>query len=271
MMLRGSGWGALCLLLAALPSGGLGAQGMVQGVVRDSASGVTLDLVDVAVEAARQQAVTDSSGRYALPLAAGDHVIRFRRIGYAPAVHRVSLAGADTVRLDVMLVAAPQELEAVTVEAPTPPRAWPPGLDQRIRDGAGSFLTGEVLRRSEHRQLSSLLRSGVRGVRVVVDPRTGRSLAMGRGASCPMAIWLNGHLVYRPSMQETSPDPSARILQRGGAVRAQPGDQQAPPDLDQWKVSDLEAVEVYSVAQTPIQYAITGGGCGTILLWTRVK
>lgn len=246
------------LLIAPLPG-----QGVVQGVVRDSATGRVLALVEVRARVENRTTSTDSTGRFRLPMPTGLHLIQFRRIGYATTDLTVTVATSDTVQVEVRLVAVPQELEPVVVEEELPERAWPPGLDSRLRSGRGSFLVEELLRRSEHQRLSTLLRR-IRGMRVVLEPETGRHLAMGRGAGagCPMAIWLNGVLVYRPDMATTS------AFRRGRIPREEQG---GPPSVDHWLTGDLEAVEVYSVAETPIQYAVTGGGCGTMLLWTRSR
>lgn len=235
----------------------------MQGVVRDSASGEPIALVEVVVRTADRTTSTDSSGRFTLSLPAGEHQIQFRRIGYAATHRTVSLAAPDPVRLDVLLAAVPQELGPVVVREPLPERAWPPGLDNRLRSGRGSFLSEDLLRRSEQQRLSTLLRR-IRGIRVVLEPETGRHIVMGRGAGagCPLAIWLNGIQVYRPDMATTS------AFRPGRLPREELG---GPPGVDQWLAGDLEAVEIYSVAETPIQYAGTGGGCGTMLLWTRSR
>jgi hypothetical protein len=246
------------LLIAPLPG-----QGAVQGVVRDSASGEPVALVEVVVRTAGRTTSTDSTGRFRLPLPTGLHLIQFRRIGYATTDLTVTVATSDTVQVEVNLVAVPRELEPVVVEEELPERAWPPGLDSRLRSGRGSFLTEDLLRRSEHQRLSTLLRR-IGGIRVVLEPETSRYIVLGRGAGagCPLAIWLNGVQVYRPSMASTS------AFRPGRLPREEQG---GPPSVDQWLAGDLEAVEVYSVAETPIQYAVTGGGCGTMLLWTRSR
>jgi hypothetical protein len=49
-----------------------------------------------------------------------------------------------------------------------------------------------------------------------------------------------------------------------------PDSRMPPPDIDQIPVIQLEAVEIYrGAADTPIELGGTGGGCGTIVLWTR--
>ena len=61
-----------------------------------------------------------------------------------------------------------------------------------------------------------------------------------------MAVWQDGLRIYTPG--------------RGGS----------PPDLNDYPVSQLEAIEIYrGEAETPADLGGTGAGCGTIVLWTR--
>ena len=66
------------------------------------------------------------------------------------------------------------------------------------------------------------------------------------GRPCAMAVWQDGLRIYTPG--------------RGGS----------PPDLNDYPVSQLEAIEIYrGEAETPADLGGTGAGCGTIVLWTR--
>lgn len=45
-----------------------------------------------------------------------------------------------------------------------------------------------------------------------------------------------------------------------------------PPNIDDFKVHSLEAVEVYrSNGMVPIEYQAVGTECGVVLLWTRER
>lgn len=70
------------------------------------------------------------------------------------------------------------------------------------------------------------------------------------------------------------PWPTACYLQvflDGARVWSASGAQSTPYDLNQHSLRSLEAVEVYTGADTPAEFGITGSACGTIVLWTRER
>jgi len=228
----------------------------VRGTVRDSASGGPLEGVEVVVVDSGVLASTDAGGTYVVMVSVGFRTLRFRKIGYRSEVRRIGLFAADTVDVSPVLAPAPQELPDVEVRT-APPDLWPPGLEERRREGFGHFLDEDLLRRSEHRPLSQLIRAYVPRIRL---RRVGsKTVIMGQSAGpvCPMAIWVDGLRVYAPSSQLTSPFGTSRMTELDAY------------DLDQHGVFEIQAVEVYSVSQTPARYQTTGSGCGTVLLWTR--
>jgi len=43
-----------------------------------------------------------------------------------------------------------------------------------------------------------------------------------------------------------------------------------PPNIDEYQLSQIEAIEVYhGGAETPSRFSGTGAGCGTILIWLK--
>lgn len=91
-----------------------------------------------------------------------------------------------------------------------------------------------------------------------------RSVAIGLRSNCPMAIWVDGLRLYAPDAS------SAGVFTRRIARTPIDTGSNAPPNIDQWSVADLQAVEVFAgPAQTPPQFQVTGSTCGTILLWSR--
>jgi hypothetical protein len=43
-----------------------------------------------------------------------------------------------------------------------------------------------------------------------------------------------------------------------------------PPDINEFLVDQIEAVEVYAGgAQTPAKYNATGSACGTVVIWHK--
>lgn len=235
-------------LSAPLPFSGVEAQVRVSGIVRDSATQAPLELVEVSTDRAGVTAVTDAAGRFALLLPEGSHLLRLRRIGYAPLSRVIRVTPADTSLVLLAMVAEARELAPVVIEGQRN-RTWPPGFDQRVREGFGKFVDDSTLRTFEHTSLASAIQARIPNV--TITRINGRAVAMARrsgtmagGGRCPLAIWLDG----------------VKIFPTGAP----------PPDLDRFSVMNLTAVEVYTTAQVPSQYRTTGGAeCGVMLLWQK--
>lgn len=255
------------MLIFALTPEHLAGQSRIQGTVRDSLQGTPLPLVEVAVDGMNLSTRTDAQGQYALTLPLGFHTVLFRRIGYHPITRRLRLSNADSVRLDVTMLDEAQRLAPIEVEEPAPPRTWPPGLDNRLKDGYGQFVMDSTIRKFEHSTVSNLLQSQTTGVRfkrlsgrnVAFSGRGPRMMGgMGGAMDCYFSIWLDGILLYEPGDGAPGPRNSG-----GGAS--------LPPDLDRYAVVGLEAIEVYHPAQLPSQYRGGNSACGVILLWSRTQ
>lgn len=227
----------------ALPSL-LTAQAALRGSVREDSTKYAVQGVEIVIDAAGKKATTDTAGRFVLGgLAHGEHRVLVRAIGYRPIVLRAYLITNDTLEVDLRIFKAAVNLAPLEVTA----SAIPPGLDgfeERRQLGFGRFIDWTVLRKSEHRRVTDLFRE-VPGVRIRYNDRGEPFLESAR-EHCPMQVYFNGIEIYR----------------RGGAS--------TPPILDQWSVTDFDAIEVYrGASETPIMYGGTGGNCGTVMLWTR--
>ncbi len=93
---------------------GVGAQGVLEGVVTDAKSGQPLEFVNIGVAGNSSGAVSNSKGFYRLELKGDDSVtVRFSCTGYEPAQHRVPRRGRT--ELDVRLKPVATQLDAVEV------------------------------------------------------------------------------------------------------------------------------------------------------------
>jgi len=259
--------GALLALLLALPATAL-AQARVHGTIRDSAQGMPLSLVEVLVEGTGLATRTDAAGRYSLNVPLGIHALVFRRVGYHPARRELRVSSPDSLRFDLVMVGQAQRLDSVQVVAPAGARSWPPGIEDRKKEGFGTFITDSLLRRFDNSSLPNALSSRAGTVRIRREQ--GRSVAMaarggratfdgGSVQNCFMAIWVDGMLIWKPDVLSGG-QASGRVWQSDTSI---------PPDLNRWAVVGLEAIEVYTAAQVPSLYRGDGAGCGVVLLWTR--
>jgi len=253
------------ILLVLLPTTGLG-QVRVYGTIRDSLQGTPLALVDVLVEGTDLATSTDAQGRYALTIPLGFHILRFRRVSYHPVARELRLTALDPVRYDLTMLDQGQRLDPVDVMGAATPRTWPPGLDDRIRDGHGRFIADSMLRQYEHSTMSNLILSrgtGIRFTRIagrnVAIARRGGTSATGPGAdrNCYLAVWLDGVKIWEMGMFPWDP--------------RNPRTGEPPPDFDRFAVVGLEAVEIYTAAQLPSQFRTGSAGCGAVVMWSRTS
>lgn len=234
--------------LFGLTQGSLGAQSSISGTIRDDSTNTPIPGVELLIQAANRRATTDSVGRFRFDgLATGIHFVLVRKIGYRPVQLRAILVEDDTLEANVSLAAAAVELAPIEVTV----SAIPPGMEafeERRRSAAGHFIDAKVLRRSEHRPLAEVFRT-VRGLSLRYG-RGNKTILINNRDRCPMQIYLDGIKIYEP---------------RQGGGRAN-----EPPDINQFSVAQLEAIEIYrGPAETPAQLGGTGGACGTVVLWSR--
>jgi hypothetical protein len=187
---------------------------------------------------------TDESGNFHLAsLPVGTHALEVRRIGFAPQHLPVQLASLSPTSVNVVLEKPVRLLDAVRVSARTLYSRRAREIEERRRRGFGHFIMREELERTPTARVTDFLRR-VPGVRVYSSP-TGDVVTFARGQSfsgpCRPTVILDG-------------------LRLGSGV-----------DVDAVAtVSSLEAIEVYaSETQAPVEY--WSGGCGAIVLWTRVE
>lgn len=193
-----------------------------------------------AVPAAARGTKTNQRGQFDLGLFPhGRLYLRARRIGYEPWAMLIQVGeGGRPTSVEIVLLAAPTELENVTVTAASPPTKLR-GFYERSRQKRtfARFFDVEQIRRMNPRTASELLRS-VPGVSLESNQSGGNSIRI-RG--CQPMVWLD--------------------------------DQRVPgAELDDLIVpSEIAAIEFYpSSAGIPAQYLERGNRlCGLILVWTR--
>lgn len=235
------GVGAALAVLLSVPDP-LAAQAVFTGRTLNDSTREPIAGVEIVLEKPSTRVATDAEGRFSvgnIPWGVQHAIVR--KIGYRPVRLRLTVAGDDTMKVDIRMAQAAVELEPIEVTAST----VPPGMEafaQRRLAGFGQFFDSKELRRAEFRRLSDFM-TGVRGVRVV--QRGLRAYLVSSRSNCPMQVWLNG------ARLTTSP--------------------RVPQDINEFSLVSLEAIEVYAGASdTPAELmGPSGGSCGTVVLWTR--
>ncbi len=262
-----SGWfrstAAISALLSALFVINLSAQGTVVGIVTDR--GRPIRDVEVLIEEFRLTSRTNQAGEFSLTVPAGRRVVLARAVGFHPIYLNVNVVDSSIVDIEFELQRVAQVLDPVVtnVDARPATSAKLAGFDERRKRDIGTFLTRAELAEREHSQMSTVLRAtGIQTIRRPEACGGGFALGTNRGVSslysprrgrcyfptgCYSTVYLDGILIWAPGRNE-------------------------PPNIDDFKVHSLEAVEVYrSNGMAPIQYQAVGTECGVVLLWTRER
>ena len=250
-----AGAGALALSLAAVLPAAAQNGAVLRGQVVDDASGQPVAGALVSVEGTAP-VLADSLGRFRVArLQSRQHRVSVERLGYAPTELRVQVADSATV--SVRLVPRPEAVAGVTATAPAVVSERMRGFEQRRTQhiGSGRFLTRADLEASSRSTLANVLRR-FPGARIA------------RGGAASEEYLTTGqspgpHALSRP------PAPCyAQVFVNGVQVYATGrGD---PPNLREYDVNDIEAIEYYAQpSSTPPQFRTMNADCGTLVLWTR--
>jgi len=201
----------------------------IVGRATDAAGGAPLAAVSVQVDDSRLGAVTTNDGTFRISgIAAGQHTVTARRIGYQLLTRPVTLTAGATVTLDLALQAAATSLEALVVTGTLGPA-------QRVTQPAviASVNAADIQSKAPVSDVSQLLSGRVPGANVVA-PNSSSGAAPRTYVRGPSTISLaNVPIVFIDGVRV---DASPRSLIGVG------GQQQDP--LSNINPDDIESVEV---------------------------
>jgi hypothetical protein len=258
---------SLCLLCSVVPATRAQSAVFAGAVVRDTLShGLSGALVSI--PALKRSDTSDAAGEFKFSgLPSGRFAVLIRRLGFKPMVDTVLLIGGASVEREYVMDAAVAELDSVRVNAK---RVMGPGVkmiefeERRKKKAGGIFIVDSVLRVNESRRLTDVLTSFIPGIKLY-HPFPGLRPTMeyvtsGRGTcvgpvfqcvnpNCPVTLFLDGVQYY------TATDPGESM-----------------PDMAGFEISHYAGIEYYpGGASVPVQFNMTGSGCGILLLWTRER
>jgi hypothetical protein len=197
------------------------------------------------------QTRTNEHGEWSLTDApVGTRMLEVRALGYYPDRRRVDVV-TDAPPLRVALSTLESVLDTVKVTARRPDRGSN-GFERRRRTGIGHFFNADEIARKQATVTSDILRN-VAGIRMDFGRGAENHIRM-RGAlgDCEPTIFINGL-------------PMTTVL--GRAVVTLSAD-----DLDTWvRPKDITALEIYTGDTVPIEYQQGQSGCGSILIWTKLR
>lgn len=255
----------LCLFGAPEP---LWSQLVLSG--RVTAAGQPVAGAEIALTPHAVTTTTGPDGRYVLTVpTSGQAALSVRAIGFRPVTRRFIFTGRDSVVVHFALDPAAVVLDSVSVVGT---RAASAGrlqaFEERRARGIGQYFTRADLEEHGSAPLSRVFRvarnlqlfrrpancgggftvgTGRGPDRLTIPPRELETLrCSGNVSACFPAIYIDGMSFWTP------PNPSG------------------PPDVDQFRSDEFEAIEIYrGPAGTPPELNAPGSSCGVIVLWTR--
>ena len=255
------------------------AQGELQGRVFAEGGQRPLANALVFLPKLELRSLTDSLGRYRIEkIPTGEHLVVTRALGFRVDSTMTVFEANETIVNDVTLKVSVNELPSVAVTESSRPvtRGKLVDYERRKAAGIGHFLDRDLLAKDEGRRLTEIIAANVPGVSVhrgsgskawVASSRKSSSakcafcktsrnemlddfdIAAGAPLACYVDVYLDGALIYDSSARKTP------LF-----------------NLNSMAATEIEAIEVYSsAAQTPSQYNKTSGGCGVMLIWSRIS
>ena len=190
--------------------------------------------------------LTRSNGDFVLDsLPAGTQALVVRQIGYRPTELAVDISSRTPFRVRVQLGAFVPELSPVEVVSRRDDGLQKVGYLDRKRNSAGGYFLGpEQLEKRNAMKFSDILRT-TPGIRISESngQATITSTRSSQGNGC-VTMYVDG----------------AQWQQ------IQPG------DLDSFvQPSEVAAIEVYSGAAVPAQFASPGQSCAAVVVWTKMR
>jgi hypothetical protein len=233
----------------------------------------------------RQSATrTDSAGRYAVCGLPTEIRVTARASfdGRRSDAASLVLAPSDIAIRDIAIgstsVVAAAEAPKARARSTATANAAPPRnrvmqeVDRRLRRGNGSFLTRTQIDRSNAARLTDLLR---RMPSVTLLPNDNGSIMVElRGAkkisftSTTVRTDSGSSTARLPAPARGTTDMTVKNCPAGFLLDGLAIDAGAAVDLEM-QPDMLEAIEVYTPAQVPIEYSSRFSECGVVMIWTR--
>jgi hypothetical protein len=240
----------------------------LDGVVTDSLDQPVAG-VEIISAGSRVKTVTNSLGAFSLRgIPPGAATFTVRKIGYGGGQFTLAMDPGVTLHQTIVLTRLNNVLTPVVVEESQVHRGLRDvGFYDRAGNARGTFLTPEILVTRSSTRATDLLR-GVNGVRVVSGLRGGLPFSSGgymkitgvggkvSAGVCLMNLYIDGTRVEIGSAWDggTGSGENANTLE------------------DVISPQDIGAIEVYpSGVTSPQKYTGVSRGCGTILIWTKMK
>jgi hypothetical protein len=264
---------AIAAVATLAPAASVRAQnGSLTGAVARDSSGHMVGGVEVRLPQLNRVATTNYLGEFAVGgIRPGRYALTLRAVGFTPITDTIEIKANAVTEREFILAQVVAVLDTVRSTGAAE-RHLPPGLagmEERRRSGQGGyFVTEDILRNNDSRQMAGLISGRIPGVTQVFIG-SAAYLASGRTAG-------DGGPVFRKKPAGSPNQCFVNVYLDGVRMWTGPWDGPAdrehtpPPDFGHMAVNEYAGIEYYpGGASIPVQFNATGSGCGTLLLWTR--
>jgi hypothetical protein len=255
-------------IFACLTPVGAIAQGaaLIRGRVIDTV-GVPVRDAEALLLGTPHRSLTNGEGVFTLrEVDAGVYRLLVRSVGFAPVYLNAKIFGSDTVDADVVLHRAMVGLDTVHTVAPQR-RANLVEFELNRKLGLGKFFSREDLDRLTGSTLRTVLPMKIVGFDYVPRPCHGVGLA---NSTPIMRLDLKTNPVVGVIDGCIMPDLCYAQLYVDGVRIFFTDHRTEPPNIEDYPLEQLEAVEIYArSSETPARFNTRGAVCGTLALWLR--
>lgn len=256
------------LLGSSFPIHTVGAQmvATLRGRVLDTA-GAPVANAEASLLGTAQRAITNRVGAFELrDVPAGDYRLFIRAVGFEPLQFNARFR-SEPIEADFRLRPLVMTLDTVQSRESSDLRADLVGFEEHRKLGQGKFFTRGELEQRGGSTLRSLLPSKVTSFSYVDRPCRGVALA----SATPLTkIDLRTRRSIGQSAGCTMPDLCYAQIYVDGVRVFFTDHFNIPPSLEDYPLSVIEAIEVYTrSSETPARFNTPGAVCGTLALWMR--
>jgi len=246
--------------------------GSLVGTVARDSSGHMIGGVEIRLAQINRIVTTNYLGEFGIAsIPAGRYAVTLRAVGFTPATDTVEIKANAVTEREFILAPVVAVLDTVRTTS-AGQRRLPPGLagmEERRRAGQGGyFITENILRDSDARQMAGVVSGRIPGVSQVF---IGSSVYLASGRTVG-----DGGPVFRKKPPGSVNQCFVTVYMDGVRIWNGPwdgpGDREhaPPPDFGHMSVTEYGGIEYYpGGASLPMQFNATGAACGTLLLWTR--
>jgi len=246
--------------------------GSLAGTVARDSAGHMIGGVEIRLPQINRIVTSNYLGEFGISaIPAGRYAVTLRAVGFTPVTDTIEIKANAVTEREFILAPVVVALDTVRTTTAGERRRSPglAGMEERRRAGQGGyFVTENILRDSDARQMAGVISGRIPGVSQVfigsaVYLASGRTVGdggpvfrkkpAGSPNQCFVTVYMDGVRIWNGPWD-------------GPSDRQHP----PPPDFGHMGVIEYGGIEYYpGGASLPMQFNTTGTGCGTLLLWTR--